>query len=139
MATVYYFDTGIWLDLWELRDEPNFPKGTWAQKLLNKIIGENGKIIYSEVTLLELGVVGYSTYDIAELFRPLQRILEFVESSEKQMNRANDLAATRQVPKRDILHALIAKEQRAALITYDRHFQILRDIIEPKRPRDFIS
>jgi len=37
----YYLDTSIWIDLFEKRDEPNLPKGTWAQNLFDKIIKTN--------------------------------------------------------------------------------------------------
>ena len=33
----YYLDTSIWLDLFEDRNEPNFPKSDWAEKLNQKI------------------------------------------------------------------------------------------------------
>jgi len=38
MEKRFYLDTSIWLGFFEERDEPNFPKGTWAKKLIKKII-----------------------------------------------------------------------------------------------------
>ncbi len=54
MEKRFYFDTSIWLDFFENRDEPNFPKGTLAKKLIDKIIKEDWKIIYSDLNLMEL-------------------------------------------------------------------------------------
>ena len=45
----YYFDTSVWLDFFEQRDEPNLPKEELACKLIEKIIREDCLIICSEV------------------------------------------------------------------------------------------
>ena len=136
---VYYFDTCIWLDLWELRDELNFPRGKLAEKLVRKIVRENGRIVYSDLTLVELQDAGYTLQEITERFRDLRRILEFVQSTEKQIGRAAELSQRREVPRGDALHALIARNERAALVTYDLHFQRLKDITDPKTPREISS
>ena len=64
MQRKYYFDTSIWLDFFEKRDEPNFPKGTWAKELINKIIKEDDKILFSDNNLLELINIGYVTSSV---------------------------------------------------------------------------
>jgi len=87
----YYFDTSIWLDLLENRNEPNFPKGEWAQKLVEKIIENDGKIIYSDNNIVELINLGHEKYEIAGMFEEMSDILIFVESTEKEINGANDL------------------------------------------------
>jgi len=63
----------------------------------------------------------------------------FVESTGKEIGKAKDLAYKREIPKRDALHALIARDNEAILITLDRHFQKLSDIIKPHSPKEFIS
>ena len=87
---------------------------------------------------MELGVAGYQPYEIEELFEKIKPILIFVESTEKQTRKAKDLASKRDVPKGDALHALIARDNKAILITLDNHFKKLLDIIKPKRPQDII-
>ena len=72
------------------------------------------------------------------MFKSLKLILIFVESTEKQIGKAKDLSLKRNIPKRDALHALIARDNNAILVTLDKHFQQIRDIIEPKRPQDLI-
>lgn len=37
MAERFYFDTSIWLDFLEKRDEPNLPKSAWVKDLIEKI------------------------------------------------------------------------------------------------------
>lgn len=138
MAGKHYLDTSIWLDFFENRNEPNLPKGDWAQKLLNKITENNDKIIYSDIVVLELGVAGYQPHEIEKLFEKIKPILIFVESTEKQARKARDLSSKRDIPKGDALHALIARDNKATLVTLDNHFKKLLDIIKPKRPQDLI-
>lgn len=139
MAGSYYLDTSIWLDFFEMRDEPNFPKGRWAQELIEKIIKENLRILYSDHNLVELAVVGYSHEEINALLGRLRPILIFVEATEKQIGRARDLAAKRNIPKGDALHALIARDNKAILVSFDKHFQELKDMIQPKMPQGLIG
>ena len=134
----FYFDTSIWLDFFEDRDEPNLPKGRWAQELINKIIKSDSKILYSDNNIIELNVAGYNIYEIEMMFIKLKPILIFVESTEKESGKAKDLALRRNIPKRDALHALIARDNRATLVTLDQHFKKLLDITKPNRPQDLI-
>ena len=138
MAQKYYLDTSIWLDFFENRNEPNLPKGDWVHELLDKITKNNDKVIYSDIAILELDAVGYQYHEIEKLFEKIKPILIFVESTEKQARRAKDLSSKRDVPKGDALHALIARDNKATLVTLDNHFKKLLDITKPKRPQDFI-
>ena len=138
MTEKYYLDTSIWLDFFENRNEPNMPKGDWAHKLLNKITKDNDKVIYSDVVLLELGEAGYQQHEIEKLFDKIKPILILTESTEKQVRKAKDLSSKRDVPKGDTLHALIARNNKATLVTLDNHFKKLSDIAKPKRPQDLI-
>ena len=45
MNEKFYFDTSIWLDFFEDRNEPNLPKSDWARKLVTKeglLVGGSG-------------------------------------------------------------------------------------------------
>ena len=72
------------------------------------------------------------------MLQPIKPILIFVESTEKQIGKAKDLALKRDIPKRDALHSLIARDNKAILITLDKHFQKLLDIIKPKSPKELV-
>src|SRR3989344_2867020 len=101
MSKIFYLDTSIWLDFFENRNELNIPKGTWAQDLIDKIIREDYSIIYSDINLIELRCVGYSEDELNTLFKPLKPIVLFIESTNKQIGKAKDLALKRNVPKGD--------------------------------------
>ena len=57
MRKVFYFDTSIWLDFLENRNEPNIPKGRWVQELVSRIIQSGHKIVYSDLNIIELKTV----------------------------------------------------------------------------------
>ncbi len=135
---IYYFDTSIWLDFFENRDEPNFPKGELSHRLINKIINADDKVIYSDHVIIELKSLGFSIYDIKEMFRPLRRIIIYVNSTPKQFGKAKDIALKRNIPKGDALHALIARDNKAIMVTWDRDFQELKDIVDCNNPRDLL-
>ena len=113
------------------------PKGEWATELIEKISRENGGIVLSDNNILELEGVGYSRYDIESLLSSL-RCIHYVESTDKEVGIALDLSKRRDIPKRDALHALIARDNRAILVTLDNHFTRVADIITPHSPKTLI-
>ena len=137
MGKRYYFDTSIWLDFLEKRDEPNIPKGEWATELVEKISKESGEIILSDNNIAELEAIGYSRYDIGDLLSSLRSII-YVESTKHEVGIARDLSQKRNIPRRDVLHALIARDNGAILVTLDRHFESLIDITKPHNPKTLI-
>lgn len=138
MTEKYYFDTSIWLDLFENRDEPNLPKGKLAISLLNKIIKEGGKIINSEIVKNEMIAIGYTKYEIEALFMQFKKIILWVYSNKKQFGKAKDLSKKRGVPIFDALHAIIARDSGAIMVTRDKHFEKLLDIANYKKPEEII-
>ena len=138
MKKRFYFDTSIWLDFFEARDEANLPKSKWAGELIRKIVIDNDTIIFSDNNMTEFNNIGYSGFEIEELLEALKPNLIFVESTSKQIGRSKDLAQKRDIPKRDALHALIARDNNAILITLDEHFDKLIDITKSHKPKEFI-
>jgi|SRR3989344_594912 len=134
----FYFDTSIWLDFFEDRDLPTLPKSKWATKLIERIVKENNKIIYSDANEEELIGQGYTHKEIEDLFEPIGGLIINVEFTRTQFGKARDLAHRRDIPIFDALHALIARDNRATLVTLDNDFQKLKDIVSIKRPQDFI-
>ena len=86
----YYLDTSIWLDLFEDRNEPNFPKSDWAEKLLEKIIKEDSDIVFSDVIKDELIKQGHGKEEIRELTNSIRKIFIMVEVTDKQFKRAKE-------------------------------------------------
>ena len=138
MNKKYYLDTSIWLDLFENRNEPNLPKGDFAKGIMNKIIKEDCKIIYSDAVKDEMIELGYNEQEAENLLGPLKACLVFVEFTKKQFGKAKDLSAKRDVPLLDAMHALIARDNKCIMVTRDAHFNRLSDIIKPKKPEDII-
>src|SRR3989338_4299822 len=133
----FYFDTSIWLDFFEDRDEPNFPKSMWTKQLVSKIINNNYKIIISDANYRELNNLGYSRYDLKDLLFPVRDILIPRIAETKQIGKAKDLAIKRMIPKQDALHAILARDNRAILISLDNHFKKIIDITIACNPKEF--
>jgi hypothetical protein len=95
MAERFYLDTSIWLDFLERRDEPNFPKGTWAKEMIEKIIKNKGKILFSDLNILELANIGYSEFEIEEILAGFKAAIVHVESTENEIRKAKDLSQKR--------------------------------------------
>ena len=134
----YYFDTSIWLDFFENRDLPNIPKSKWATKLIERIVKENDRIIYSDANEEELIGQNYTHSEIEFLFSKIKGIMIGVEFTRAQFGKARDLAQKRSLPIFDALHALIARDNKAMLITLDNDFRKLKDITIIKGPQEII-
>jgi len=91
MTEKFYFDTSIWLDFLENRDEPNFSKGMWAKKLIKKIIKEGNRILFSDNNFLELINNGYLEFEIEEFLSTLKPIIIPIEATEKEIGKSKDL------------------------------------------------
>lgn len=134
----FYLDTSIWLDFFENRDEPNMPKSDWARELIANIISGKDIIVFSDINLIELCGAGYLEFDIEDSLQKLRLSIIKVEATEKQLGVAGDLAFKRDVPRGDALHALIARDYHAVLVTLDHDFRKLTDIIQPYRTNELI-
>ena len=133
----YYLDTSIWLDLFEDRDEPRLSKSKYAENFLVRVIAEDAKMVYSDIVKEELLKYGLGFWELEHIFERLRKILLYVEANDKEIGKARDLASKRGVPVMDAMHALIARNNKAMLITRDKDFQKLKDIVESKKPEDF--
>ncbi len=133
----YYLDTSIWLDFFENRNEPHLAKGDFAAKFISLVIDRDEKIIYSDAVKDEIAKYGFTFWEVERLFERFSKILVYVESDNRQFKRAKDLAAKRKVPIMDALHALIARDNKATVITRDRDFEKLKDIAGIRKPEDF--
>jgi predicted nucleic acid-binding protein len=132
----YYLDTSIWLDFLENRNEPNLQKGKYAKLLIEKVVANSLKIIYSEIISKELRAQGYQTFELDFLFLKLKGILYCSDVENRQIGKAKDLAEKRGIPFLDALHALIARDNKAIMVTRDTHFRLLRDIVDCRKPEE---
>ncbi len=127
----YYLDTSIWLDYSELREE----NGEKALRLIISLIIDNAIIIYSDLILKELRNVLLTETEINNLLgiaRPdnIKRVHIFKE----QLTEAKKIAKQRDVPLGDAIHVVVARDNEAILVSRDKDFDKLRDIVTTKIP-----
>lgn len=136
MINEFYLDTSIWLDFYEKRGE----NGEKALKLIEGIIRENLTIYYSDLNIKELKDLGYSQEEIYEIFRIAKPDnIRKIHIYDKQIEEAEKIGKIRSVPIRDVLQAILCRDNFLELISRDKHFNQLRDITITKLPEDFIT
>ena len=140
MAKKFYLDTSIWRDYYENRSDSQKQLGKLALQFLQKVIGEENIILYSDLVVQEL-MIKYSKEEISSILSILFNIglLEKINTSKEQAKEASDLCKKLNIPFGDALHAILARDNKAVMITRDNHFQLLKDIVEIQKPEDLIS
>ncbi|MFA5797801.1 MAG: PIN domain-containing protein [Candidatus Woesearchaeota archaeon] len=116
----YYIDTCVWID---------FIEGRTNIDLFTECILEDHTVILSYPLQKELGKYVHSeqlTMILALL--SAKELIERVDVFEHDKKEALHLSAQRNIPFADALHAVLARNNDALLITRDKHFLKLRDI-----------
>ena len=139
MEQRYYLDTSIWRDYYENRSDSSKQLGRLALQFLLKIIKEDNLILYSDLVVQEL-MIKYSKEEISNILSIIYNLnlLVKISISKEQAKEAADLCRKRNVPFADVLHAILARDNRAVMVTRDRHFQRLIDIADIKKPEDLL-
>ncbi len=136
--TRYYIDACIWRDYFEDRRDKFRPLGEWALRMLRAIIEDNDIILYSEIVEDELRKA-YSQKEITDIFSLVPpEIFIKVEISENQRKEAFYLSRKLKMFFKDVLHAVLARDNNALLVSRDKHFYELQEYVEIKRPEDLI-
>ena len=136
--TRYYIDAFIWRDYFEDRRDKFRPLGEWALRMLRAIIEDNDIILYSEIVEDELRKA-YSQKEITDIFSLVPpEIFIKVEISENQRKEAFYLSRKLKMFFKDVLHAVLARDNNALLVSRDKHFYELQEYVEIKRPEDLI-
>ena len=133
----FYLDTSIWRDLHENRSDRFRPLGEWAFELLRMIREEGHIVIYSEMVIDEL-LRKYTLTGIDDIFRIAEGSLEKTNMKKEQADEAAKLCKSLQIPFADCLHAILARDNDAILITRDKHFEQLRLITDARKPEELI-
>jgi predicted nucleic acid-binding protein len=138
MSEKYYIDSCIWRDYFENRSDKFRPLGEWAFTLLKKIIQDNNLIIYSDLVEEELQIT-YSEKEIKNIFSIIpNKILIKVETSAKQLKEAIKLSKEFNIPTKDALHVILARDNNSILITRDKHFYEIEKQITIRKPEELI-
>jgi predicted nucleic acid-binding protein len=135
MQKRYYIDTCIWIDFLENRVDKFRPLGEWAFMLVRKIIDEEGVILLSRLLRHEISLRA-SEEKIREIVP--EDILAYAEENDSQVCEASALSSKLRVPRGDALHAIIARDNSAVIVTRDRHFEMLAGIVDVKKPEELI-
>jgi len=139
MAQKFYLDSAIWRDYSENRSDRFRPLGEWALTLINNALENEDFILYSDFVIKELKVK-YSDEEINNILGIVSKrnLLIKVDISESQAKEAAILCKQRKVAFGDALHAILARDNNAIMVTRDKHFLELTDIAEIKKPEDLI-
>jgi predicted nucleic acid-binding protein len=136
--TKYYIDACIWRDYLEDRTDKFRPLGEWAFRLIKKIVEEESFIMFSDLVKIELRIA-YSEDEIKRMLEIAPpHLLIRLEGSPHQIREAIAISKQLSIPKNDALHAILARDSDATLITRDKHFCELTDRINVKKPEDLI-
>jgi predicted nucleic acid-binding protein len=137
MPEKYYLDTAIWIDYFEDRKDKYRPLGDWAHRLLSLIEEAGQTVLTSELVMIELEKY-LPAEKVKKYLDTYKKILQQVDSTEKQAYEARAIASKRNLPVQDVLHTILARDNDAILITRDHHFEALRDIVRIMKPEELI-
>lgn len=135
--TLFYIDTNIWLDFHFNRTDKNRNLGLIASKFFYYILRNESKIAISSKLFEELNGK-LSINEINGLIVPFIKRLVNLKESRELHNLSEQISKERNIPKTDVLYALLAKENNAIVITRDNHFKQLSDICISKRPEELL-
>jgi len=135
----YYLDTCIWVDYYENKSDRFRPLGDWALELLNKILQNKDLILYSDMIVEELKNL-YKNDEIEKIFKIIkdENLLIKVNINNLQAKEAATLCKSRSISFGDALHAILARDNGAILVTRDNHFLELTDIADIKKPEELL-
>jgi predicted nucleic acid-binding protein len=107
--------------------------------LFLKMICDKDTIIYSDLILKEL-TFDFDKKDLYTLFCILDSLgaLKKVVISGSQYDEAKSVALRRCLPHPDVLHAIVARDDGAVLVSQDAHFQRLRDLVVVRKPQEIV-
>ncbi|MDD9954418.1 MAG: PIN domain-containing protein [Candidatus Woesearchaeota archaeon] len=135
----YYLDTCIWRDYYENRSDKLRPLGEWAFEFLSQALEKECTILYSDMIVTELAKY-YSEKEIFSIFSIIAKngsILRALISS-KQEYEARKLCQEHNIAFGDALHAVLARDNDAIVITRDKHFLSLHSIVVCKKPEELL-
>ncbi|MBW2994912.1 PIN domain-containing protein [Candidatus Woesearchaeota archaeon] len=135
----YYIDACIWRDYFENRSDKYRPLGDWALTLIKKIIdNENDFVIYSD--LIEDELLDFFTekqvFDILSIV-PAEIMIK-VKVSMEQFKRAKSISRKLKIPLQDTVHAIVAAKNNSILVTRDKHFYEMQNIVVIRKQEDLI-
>ena len=135
MPKKFYLDTAIWRDYFEDRKDNIRPLGEFAFQFLKKCTERKWFVLVSSEIEKEL-LAHFSKEKVNEIFTGFQDIIIRVDYSKQQVSEALSfwVKTKKNFPFSDILHSIIARDNKAILVCRDKHFWAigLADCILPE-------
>ena len=136
MVKRFYLDTAIWRDYFEDSKDGIRPLGEFAFQFLKNCEKKGCKVLYSSLVVQELKS-DYSNERVAEVFSPFKHFLVEVPISNEQISEARKILPSAEgTHLKDALHAVLARDNDAVMVTRDKHFDALSHFVEVARPED---
>jgi len=132
-----YIDTAIWRDYFEDRKDTKQELGKITDKLLKKLLKESFVIVVSNIVRREL-LHKYTLEELESLFLPFKQNFVEVESTVDEYYDAHRMSMKYDVPFGDALHAVLARNHDALILTRDSDFKRLRGVCPFQKPEDFV-
>ncbi len=126
----FYVDTNIWLDLAFERKDGLRPLGELAFTFFKKCMRNKWQILYSDLVLKELEKEISPSEIEKRCFGIISRKDQLikVKSTLKQMHEAKRISTKEKVPWADAMHAIIARDNKAVIVSRNFHFENLSKI-----------
>ena len=122
--TKYYIDTCLWID---------FIEGRTDDDIFVRIIEDEDTILYSYPIEKELlKYFNVSRIRMIYVLLSSKGLLYLVNVNDTEKYEAYNLSNSRNVPFSDALHAVLARDNDAIVLTRDKHFILLKDICDVK-------
>ena len=138
MAKIFYVDSCVWIDLVEDRNDYLRPLGEFAFHFFRGCVEHECKIICSEFVLSEITRI-LGKEKVGFIFEEYKEALVFVEPTKEQIIEAIRLSRkTLNAHYADIIHALLARDSGSILITRDKHFDELGEIVIVLKPEEAV-
>ncbi len=134
----FYVDTSVWLDFALGRSDGVRPLGELAFQFFKKCIRERWLVLYSDVTIVELCKCIKPLEVEEKCFRVMldANLLSKASLSKEEPAEAENISKRYKVPFADALHAVIARDNSATIVSRDAHFDRLSDIVSVVFPED---
>ncbi|MFH1589848.1 MAG: PIN domain-containing protein [archaeon] len=122
-----YFDTNIYLDFFEDRNDGLRPLGEYAFNCFKRGIECEFYIVFSEHVLDELIDFGISNEDLDELFDWIGIKLLMVDKCKNDYREVKNIMRKHNIHYKDALHHVIAQRTSDRLLTNDNELKLLPD------------
>ncbi|MBI2530013.1 MAG: PIN domain-containing protein [Candidatus Diapherotrites archaeon] len=135
-----FVDTNIFADYYLDRSNHVVPLGEFAFQLIKRSISCEFYILTSDDVITELKrILNKKENELNEIiFKELiaTKKIQFIKASENQAIEAEKLSGERNIPRNDALFAVLARDNKALLISRDNHYYAIGDIAEVRKPEE---